>query len=288
MSGSLMVAENNGLQMGASQHHSCRYVLLPGRWIDLPNSCHYTSIALALVSAGILRWVSYRKAATMEYYLTGSAEHLRFSLRKQGCAVGRYEVSAFADGERRYRLKGDVLGKSVTIVASVLPSPESLFDLLALYRLLQENGAARTDLMVPYLGYARQDRRTHGGEASIGVMVVELLRSIKPSLLFVLDVHSDRIRKALGRSTVELSALPLFAAALAKRPPEVVVAPDAGSIQRARRLAELLKSRPEIATIEKVRPRANVASALRLNGDVRGRDGRRPLLPLASANRTAV
>ncbi len=208
----------------------------------------------------------------MNYYLTDSTAHLRASLIRHGCAVGRYEVSAFADSERRYRLKGEVTGQSVAIVASVLPAPEALFDLMALHRLLKENGAAEIALIVPYLGYARQDRPAGSGEASIGVMVVELLRWLKPSRLVVFDVHSERIRKALGPSVVELSALPLFAAALAKRPPEVIVSPDAGSVPRAQRLAALLASKPEVARIDKVRPRPNVAYARRLHGEVRGKE----------------
>ena len=210
--------------------------------------------------------------ASMKYYLTDSAEHLRSSLVRHGCAIGRYEVSAFADQERRYRLKGEVAGQSVAIVASVLPAPESLFDLMALHRLLKENGAAEIALIVPYLGYARQDRPAGSGEASIGVMVVGILRWMKPSRLVVFDVHSERIRNALGSFVVELSALPLFAAALAKRPPQVIVSPDAGSVPRARRLAGLLESRPEVALIDKVRPRPNVAYAKRLHGDVRGKN----------------
>ncbi len=208
----------------------------------------------------------------MNYYLTDSTAHLRALLIRHGCAAGRYEVSAFADRERRYRLKGEVTGQSVAICASVLPSPGTLFDILALHRLLKENGAAVIDLIVPYLGYARQDRAVSSGEASIGIMVVELLRRLKPSRLVVFDVHSERIRTALGRSVVELSALPLFAAALAKRPPHVIVAPDAGSVTRAQRLAGLLESMPEIALIDKVRPRPNVAYARRLHGDVRRKE----------------
>ena len=157
------------------------------------------------------------------------------------------------------------------IIASVLPAPESLFDLLALHRLLLENGAAEIELIVPYLGYARQDRSDGKGTAGIGVMVTELLRQTKASKLIVCDIHSERIRKALGPSVIELSALPLFAAAVAKRPPEVIVAPDAGSVPRARRLAELISPHPEVALIDKVRPRPNVAVAKRLQGDVRGK-----------------
>lgn len=208
----------------------------------------------------------------MKAFLTDSTKHLRSSLARHGCAIGRYESSAFADRERAYLLKEEVAGRSVAVIASVLPASESLFDLLALHRLLLENGAAEVALIVPYLGYARQDRPNRKGEASIGVMVVELLRQAKASRLIVFDVHSEAIRRALGPSVIELSALPLFAAALAKRPPEVIVSPDAGSVAQARQLAELLDPLPEVALIDKVRPRPNVALAKRLHGNVRGRD----------------
>lgn len=208
----------------------------------------------------------------MKIFLTGSTEHLRVSLAKHGCGIGRYTSFAFADGERGYRLTDDVAGKSTAIIASVLPAPESLFDLLALHRLLRENGAVEIALVLPYLAYARQDRATLPGEATIGGMVAELLRWTKASRLIVCDVHSDRIRALLGPSAVEASALQLFAAALAKRPPEVIVAPDAGAVTRAQYLAELLKPRPAVASIDKVRPRPNVARAERLWGEVRGKN----------------
>jgi ribose-phosphate pyrophosphokinase len=208
----------------------------------------------------------------MKSFLTDSTTHLRSSLRRHGCAIGQYKSSAFADRERGYLLKENVQGKSIAIIASVLPAPESLFDLLALHRLLLENGAAEIDLIVPYLGYARQDRSDGKGVAGIGVMVTELLRQTKASRLIVCDIHSERIRKALDPSVIELSALPFIAAAVAKRPPAVIIAPDAGSVPRARRLAELLAPSPEVALIDKVRPRPNVAVAKRLQGDVRGRN----------------
>jgi ribose-phosphate pyrophosphokinase len=207
----------------------------------------------------------------MKVFLTESTRYLRASLVRNGRAIGRYESSVFADRERRYLLQEEVTGQSVAIIASVLPAPESLFDLLALHRLLRENGAAEIALVIPYLGYARQDRPDRKGTASIGVMVAELLRQTKASQLIVCDVHSERIRLALGPSIVEWSALPLFAAALAKRPPTVVVSPDAGSVPRARQLAELLEPHPEVALIDKVRPRPNVAIARRLHGDVGGK-----------------
>ncbi|MHB8910099.1 MAG: ribose-phosphate diphosphokinase [Syntrophales bacterium] len=207
----------------------------------------------------------------MKAFLTESTRHLRTSLIRHGWAIGRYASSVFADHERRYLLQEEVAGESVAIIASVLPAPESLFDLLSLHRLLVENGAAGITLIVPYLGYARQDRPDKKGTAGIGVMVAGILRQTQVRKLIACDIHSERIRTALGPSIVEWSALPAFAAAIAKRPPAVVVSPDAGSIPRAQRLAGLLDPRPDVALIDKVRPRPNVAIARHLKGDVRGK-----------------
>jgi ribose-phosphate pyrophosphokinase len=207
----------------------------------------------------------------MKVFLTHSTQHLRRSFKTYGCDIGRYETYTFADRERGYCLREKVNRKSVATIASVLPNPESLFELMALHRLIVENGARETILVIPYLGYARQDRPNQPGEGSLGVMVLELIQKLNPSRLILLDVHSDRIRKAFGPSVIELSALPLFAEALWKQPPDVIVSPDAGFKARAEELAGILKPHPEVAVIDKVRPHPNVAIAKRLHGDVRGK-----------------
>ncbi len=207
----------------------------------------------------------------MIFFLSSSARHFHRSFVRLGCDMGRFESYAFADGERGYRLKVNVKGKSVAIVASILPGPESLFELMALNHLACENGARKTTLVIPYLGYARQDRPSRKGEGSIGLMVVSLILSMKPSRLILVDIHSNLIRKAFSRSRIEISALSLFAGALATRPPEVIVAPDAGSVSKAEKLVNFFDPHPGVAAIDKVRPRANVAMAKRLRGNVRGK-----------------
>ncbi len=208
----------------------------------------------------------------MKYFLTDSTKHLHKSLKKYVGDIGQFESSAFADGERSYRLKDNVEGKSVVIIASVLPDPGSLFELIALHRLIIENGAQKTTIVIPYLGYARQDRPTRPGGGSMGIMLIELIQKLNPSKLILFDVHSDLIRRSFGPSVMELSALPLFADALSKHPPDVIVSPDAGFKSRSEQLAKLLNQGPEIAVIDKVRPHPNVAIAKRLHGDVRGKD----------------
>lgn len=158
------------------------------------------------------------------------------------------------------------------LIASVLPNPESLFEILAFHHLARENGAQKVILFVPYLGYARQDRPARPGEGSIGRMVIEILQRTKPSKLILFDVHSDLIRKTFRPFVTELSALPLISNHLAKRPPDVIVSPDAGFVSRAAKLQKPLKPKPSLAMVEKVRPKPNVAIARKLHGNVRGKD----------------
>ena len=153
----------------------------------------------------------------MELFLADSARHLFRSIRKYGFKIGRYESYAFADGERGYRLREDVRGKSDVLIASVLPDPESLFEILAFHHLACENGARNTIFFVPYLGYARQDRPVRRGEGSIGRMVIETLHRMNPSKLILFDVHSDLIRKTFRSFVTELSVLPLISNRLARR-----------------------------------------------------------------------
>ncbi|HUL31505.1 MAG TPA: ribose-phosphate diphosphokinase [Thermodesulfobacteriota bacterium] len=218
-----------------------------------------------------IRWWPMSEDA-MKLFIADSAKHLKRNLNKYGLHVGQYESFAFADGERGYRLKENVRGESIALVASVLPNPDSLFEILILHHLLRENNARRTTVVIPYLGYARQDRPTKPGEGSIGRMVVESLQKTNPSRLIFFDVHSDFIRKSFHPFAKEISALPLIAHILAKHPPDVIVSPDAGFVKKAEALQKLLNPKPELAVIEKKRPMPNVAIAKLLHGDVRGKD----------------
>ncbi len=208
----------------------------------------------------------------MKWFLTSSTAHLRDALLARGEVLGGHETIRFADGEHGYRLTEVVKDQPVTLLASVTPDPTSLFDLLALFRLLVDNGAQTPSVVIPYLGYARQDRPARAGEGSLGVMVAELLRNLQPAELRVLDVHSPRIVDALGHRAIELSALPLFADQLARgERVDVVVAPDAGARRRAQALAARLVPNAEVVVVEKTRPRPNVAVAQTISGDVKGK-----------------
>ncbi len=208
----------------------------------------------------------------MKWFLAPSTAHLRDTLVARGEVLGEYDAIRFADGEHGYRLTEEVDRQAVALLASVTPDPASLFDLLALFRLLVDNGSRTPLVVIPYLGYARQDRPARAGEGSLGVMVAELLRDLHPPELRVCDVHSPRILEALGPRAIELSALPLFADRLAHgERVDVVVAPDGGARRRAQTLANRFVPNAEVVVVEKTRPRPNVAVARTISGDVKGK-----------------
>jgi len=205
----------------------------------------------------------------MIHFLTESAAHFRRGLIQRGGAVGSVRPSALADGERSYRLLEDVTRAPVTVVGSILPAPESLFDVMAYFRLLRENRARFPNLCIPYLGYARQDIQTPG-EVALGVMIGECLRNLNAAAIHVIDPHSPRATDALGPGVTISSALPFIAETLRKGEPfDVVVAPDRGATARAQALASMLSPEMGVAVIDKIRPKPNTATAQQLEGDVK-------------------
>ncbi len=207
----------------------------------------------------------------MKIFLNDSTKHLRRLLINRGCELGTMETGAFADGEREYRLLGEAKRQPVALLASVLPDPGSLFDLLSMYRVLRENGAGERTVCIPYLAYARQDRAGRSGEAGIGIMVAELVRNMNAGRLIVCDAHDPDILRALGPAVEERSFVRELAFAMRTDPPDVVVAPDQGALARAELFASLFDPPPEVAVIDKTRPEPDVAVARRLRGTVAGK-----------------
>jgi ribose-phosphate pyrophosphokinase len=208
----------------------------------------------------------------MKVFFNDSAAHLKRFFLHTRFQIGKYQRYVFSDGEIGIRLLEDVEGKPTAIIASILPDPRSFFELLVTHRVLRENRAAAITLVLPYFGYARQDRATRKGEGSIGIMVAELVQLMRPARVMIADLHSELIRNAFGRSLIEISAAQIFAEQLAQDSPQVIVSPDAGSKKRAETLAKLFDPQPEIVTIVKRRPRHNVAIAKELFGEVHGKD----------------
>jgi len=182
-------------------------------------------------------------------------------------------VSAFADGETRVRIDADLRDVDLHILQpTCAPTNERLMTLALMAEAARAAGAARVTALVPYFGYARQDVRKHAGEPRSAQLAARLLAAAGVDRLVVLELHSPALESAFPMPLVHLLAddalLPAVRAwAL---PAMTIVSPDAGGLKRAQRCAAALAA--PLAVLAKTRPRADVAVALEVLGEVRGRD----------------
>jgi ribose-phosphate pyrophosphokinase len=180
-------------------------------------------------------------------------------------------VERFPDGELHVELRESVRGEDVYVIQPTGPPVgEHLLELLLLADACRRGGAARTTAIVPYFGYARQDRRTRAGEPLGGRLMAELMRAAAVDRVVAVDLHTAALESAFAMPLEHLSAVPLLAAAL--RPgiaaDTVVVSPDLGAVKLAERYARLL-ARP-VAIVHKQRLSGSEVRAHGLVGQVAG------------------
>jgi ribose-phosphate pyrophosphokinase len=191
-----------------------------------------------------------------------------------GADLGR--VERFPDGEIHVEVDERVGGADVFIVqATGVPGGEHLLELLLLSDACRRMGAARVSAVLPYFGYARQDRRARVGEAVGARVVADLLDTGHFARVVALDLHTDALEGFLSAPLDQITAFPLLVEAVRPYagPDSVVVAPDAGAGKRARRFAEALGV--HTALIHKTRVSGREVSAHDVVGEVRGM---RPIL----------
>jgi len=192
--------------------------------------------------------------------------------RLAGAALVPATLSAFADGETRARIEGEVRDADLYIVQPTSPPVnERLVALALLVDAARAAGARRVTAVVPYFGYARQDVRKQPGEPRSAQMAARILECAGVDRLVALELHSPALDSAFRIPLVHLeadeAALPLLRAW--RLPAPVVVSPDAGGLKRAQRYASALHA--PLAAIAKTRPYPDAAAALTVLGDVRGR-----------------
>jgi ribose-phosphate pyrophosphokinase len=181
-------------------------------------------------------------------------------------------VAAFADGETRVRIEGAVDDADLYIVQPTsTPASERLMTLALIADAARGAGAARITAVVPYFGYARQDVRKGPGEPRSARLAARLLAAAGVDRIVVLELHSPALESAFDLPVIQLEAdevlLPVVRAWGSAD--LVVVSPDAGGLKRAQRYAAALAA--PLAVVAKTRPRADVAVALQVLGEVRGR-----------------
>jgi ribose-phosphate pyrophosphokinase len=189
-----------------------------------------------------------------------------------GVSLTSTDVGAFADGETRVHIDGDVRHANVFIVQPTCPPVnDNLMVLALLADAAHGAGAARVTAVVPYFGYARQEQRSRPGDACSARVAARLLQSVGIDHLITLDLHAPALESALPMPATLLRAEKLFLPQLQTGAAKnlVVVSPDAGGLKRAQRYAAALGA--SLAIVAKERPRPDAAAPLQVLGDVQER-----------------
>lgn len=195
------------------------------------------------------------------------ASQLRLSL---GAAI----VSSFSDGEVQVEIMENVRGKDVFIIQpTCAPTNDNLIELLVMIDALRRSSACRITAVIPYFGYARQDRRPRASRVPITAKVVaQMIGSVKADRVLTVDLHADQIQGFFDIPVDNVYASPILLGDIwrQKYPDLIVVSPDVGGVVRARALAKRLDD-ADLAIIDKRRPRPNEAKVMNIIGDVKGR-----------------
>lgn len=194
--------------------------------------------------------------------------HLHIPL---GCA----SVNRFSDGEIAVEITENVRGKDVFIVQSTCaPTNDNLMEILIMADALRRSSAGRITAVIPYFGYARQDRRPRSARVPISAKVVaDMLTTVGIDRVVMIDLHADQIQGFFDIPVDNIYGTPVLLADLRQQQHEnlIVVSPDVGGVVRARAVAKLMGD-IDLAIIDKRRQKANESQVMNLIGDVKDRD----------------
>jgi ribose-phosphate pyrophosphokinase len=187
--------------------------------------------------------------------------------------LGRADVAQFSDGEVSVELMENVRGRDVFIVQPTCPPAENLMELLMMTDACRRASAKRVTAVVPYFGYARQDRRPRATRVAITAkLVANMIASAGVDRMLTVDLHADQIQGFFDIPVDNVYASPVLLGDAWKQKYEnmIVVSPDVGGVVRARALAKRLDD-ADLAIIDKRRPRPNESKVMNIIGEVAGR-----------------
>ena len=189
--------------------------------------------------------------------------------------LGKADINRFSDGEIAVEIKENVRGKDVFILQpTCAPTNDHLMEVILLADALRRSSASRITAVIPYFGYARQDRRPRSARVPISAKVVADMLSIAGiDRIMMVDLHADQIQGFFDVPVDNLYGTPVLLRDLKQQNYEnlMVVSPDVGGVVRARAMAKLLGD-ADLAIIDKRRARANESQVMHIIGDVSGRD----------------
>lgn len=191
-----------------------------------------------------------------------------------GVELGKSSVKHFSDGEVQISIEESIRGCDVFIVQSTsAPVNEHLMELLIMIDAVKRASARTVNVVIPYYGYARQDRKAKAREPITAKLVANLLETAGADRVIVLDLHAPQIQGFFDILIDHLQAVPILSEYFKSKDlnPEdvVIVSPDHGGVTRARKMAERLKA--PIAIIDKRRPKPNVAEVMNIVGNIEGK-----------------
>ena len=192
-----------------------------------------------------------------------------------GVELGESEIEKFSDGEIKIKINESIRGKDVYIVQPTsYPTNDNLMELLIIVDACRRASAGYINAIIPYYGYARQDRKTRGREPITAKLVANLLTIAGVDRIITMDLHAGQIQGYFDIPVDHFSAIRLLSSyftdmAYDKPDDFVVVSPDLGGVRRAREFSDYLKL--PIAIIEKRRPMPNVSEVMSVIGDFKGK-----------------
>lgn len=195
--------------------------------------------------------------------------------RKMGMTLGNAEVEKFSDGEISVKINETIRGADVYIIQSTSePVNDNLMELLIMIDAMKRASAARITAVMPYYGYARQDRKARARDPISAKLVANILTSAGANRVLTMDLHCAQIQGFFDIPVDNLVGSPLLTSYYVKKYGDdlqnfVAVSPDLGSVTRTRKFAESLNI--PLAIIDKRRPKANVSEIMNIIGEVKGK-----------------
>ncbi|WP_261134723.1 ribose-phosphate diphosphokinase [Bacillus sp. Marseille-Q3570] len=189
-----------------------------------------------------------------------------------GVHMGKCSVQRFSDGEIQINIEESIRGGEVYVIQSTSsPVNENLMELLIMIDALKRASAKTINVVIPYYGYARQDRKARSREPITAKLVANLLETAGATRVITMDLHAPQIQGFFDIPVDQLLGVPILGNYFESKNLDdiVVVSPDHGGVTRARKLADRLKA--PIAIIDKRRPRPNVSEVMNIVGNIEGK-----------------
>ncbi|WP_453992542.1 ribose-phosphate diphosphokinase [Bacillus nitroreducens] len=214
----------------------------------------------------------YRDSSLKVFSLNSNAPLAEEIAKYIGVELGKCSVTRFSDGEVQINIEESIRGCDVFVIQSTsAPVNENIMEMLIMIDALRRASAKTINIVMPYYGYARQDRKARAREPITAKLIANLLETAGANRVITLDLHAPQIQGFFDILIDHLMGVTILAEYFKEKNLEdiVIVSPDHGGVTRTRRMADRLKA--PIAIIDKRRPRPNVAEIMNIVGHIEGK-----------------